>query len=376
MRYFSISFCLLVVVTSVRTFSEPPDPAQAAKDAAIVETLLRLKGLDVNSSPKWKQAALRHLETVKGTSRYVDLVEKLKLRGVEDELFRLAMSDIVSTTSTKAASLLIKAGEGSRFEKAALNADEQIAQRAIIALGSVGDTTMVEILKPLVVDMARSAAVRIAAAGAIGRNRAGQQYLLELAQTGKLPQELRFTAANLLLASADESIRREASQHLSLPASLNSQPLPPVAEMLKMRGDSARGRQIFQTTGTCAKCHKVQSEGKEVGPDLTEIGGKLSPDALFVSILDPNAGISHNYESYSVVTTSGNVLTGLLINRTDQSVTIRTPEAIDKEIPTEEIDELQKNKTSLMPADLQKLMSVQDLVDVVDYLTTLKKQLP
>src|SRR5688572_33041404 len=102
---------LFIATTSVVCLAQETDPAQAAKDRAVVETLLRLKGMDVNSSANWKAAAIRHLETVKGTPRYVELVEKLKLRGVEEELFRLAMSDPASTMGAKAATLLIKSGE-------------------------------------------------------------------------------------------------------------------------------------------------------------------------------------------------------------------------------------------------------------------------
>jgi putative heme-binding domain-containing protein len=64
----------------------------------------------------------------------------------------------------------------------------------------------------------------------------------------------------------------------------------------------------------------------------------------------------------------------LLVNRTDQSLTIRNAEGVDKEIPAAEVSELQKSAVSLMPADLQKQLSVQDLVDVVTYLVTLKKE--
>jgi putative heme-binding domain-containing protein len=371
LRLFTVVFTLLLA--SNACLGDEPDLAQAAKDRAVVETLLRLKGMDVNSSPNWKAATLRHLETVKGTPKYVDLVEKLKLRGVEDELFRVALADPTSTTGSKAASLLIKANELPRFEKVIQGTDETVAVNAIQVLGLVADEKIVQSLKPLVIDANRSGSIRVAAAMAIGKNRRGQQYLFDLAKAGTLPQDLKFTAANILLASADEAIRRDAANYLTLPASVNSQPLPPVAEMLKMKGDPIHGKQVFQTTGTCAKCHKVRGEGKEVGPDLSEIGSKLAGDALFLSILDPSAGISHNFDAYTLVTTSGTVLTGLLINRTDQAVTIRTAESIDKEVPASEIDELQKSKTSLMPADLQKLMSVQDLVDVVAYLVTLKK---
>lgn len=361
-------------ITAVCLADEPkPGSATVAQDRTVVETLLRLKGVDVNASPKWKDAVLRYLETVKGTPRFLDIVEKLKVRGVEDELFRLATDDPSSTAGAKAAGLLIKSGETDRFFAAVRGDNETLAMKAAAALGSAPDDKIVTLLEDIVTDEKRPGTVRVAAVNAIGRNRQGQQFLLELARQGNVPADLTFSVANALLGSADVSIRTEAARHVALPAAADAKPLPPIAELMKMPGDSRRGQQVFQTTGTCSKCHKVRDEGKEIGPDLTEIGSKLSKDAFFVSILDPNAGISHNYETYIVATTSGNVWTGLMVNRTEQSVAIRTNEGVDKEIPTLDIEELTKSKTSLMPADLQKLMSVQDLVDVVAYLMTLKK---
>ena len=94
------------------------------------------------------------------------------------------------------------------------------------------------------------------------------------------------------------------------------------------------------------------------------------------SVLFPSAGISHNYESWVVALADGTVVTGLLISRTPDSVTIRNVEAIDRKMATGDIEELKKQTISLMPADLQKLMTAADLVDVVEYLVTLRKVLP
>jgi putative heme-binding domain-containing protein len=117
----------------------------------------------------------------------------------------------------------------------------------------------------------------------------------------------------------------------------------------------------------------VNGEGKEVGPNLSEIGGKLSKPALFESILYPSAGISHNYETYSAVTSDGNVLTGLLVSQTAEAVTLKKEDGLTVTLKPADIEELVKQKISLMPADLQKTMTTQELVDVVEYLTTLKK---
>ena len=70
---------------------------------------------------------------------------------------------------------------------------------------------------------------------------------------------------------------------------------------------------------------------------------------------------------------SGNVVTGIVVSRNDEQVTLRNAEAIDKTYQMSKVEELIKGTVSIMPADLQKAMTARDLVDVVEYITTLKK---
>ena len=53
---------------------------------------------------------------------------------------------------------------------------------------------------------------------------------------------------------------------------------------------------------------------------------------------------------------------------------IRTAEAITREIVKEDIEGMKKSKKSLMPADLQKALKESELIDLVEYLMTLKKK--
>ena len=129
---------------------------------------------------------------------------------------------------------------------------------------------------------------------------------------------------------------------------------------------------MSQSLSTCAKCHIVNGAGKEVGPELSKIGSKLSRQAMFESILYPNAGISHNYESYTVIMNDGNIVTGLLASKTDDMVVIKNGEGVVRNIQQSDIEEMAKSPISLMPADLYKVMTQQQMVDVVEYLTTLK----
>lgn len=350
------------------------DPAQAARDKIVVETLLRLPGYDLSGNPNAKAAVLRHLDTIQGQPQYLEIVEKLAIKDAVPPLVKLAVANPESTEGSKAAGLILKFGAAKELLAVAEGKDEAAAAKAIQALGLVGTAEAVELLAPFVGDEKRTMQLRDSAAAALGKNVLGQRQLLQVVEAGKLPKQLEFTAANALLSSPDPKIREAAAKHLTLPATADAKPLPPLSELVARTGKADRGKQVFATTGTCAKCHKVLGEGKEVGPDLSEIGSKLSEEAMFVSILNPSAGISHSFETYSLALASGNIVTGILVSQTDSDVTIKNAEAIVKTYPRDEIDELVKQPISLMPADLQKVMTVDDLVDVVEFMQTLKKK--
>ena len=146
-------------------------------------------------------------------------------------------------------------------------------------------------------------------------------------------------------------------------------------KLLATQSFAPNGAEIFRTKGTCANCHVVGGEGKSVGPDLSEIGAKLSREALFQSILYPSAAISHNYDAYVAVTDSGDVATGLLVNKTPDEVTIKSADSILHTFATSELTTLEKQSTSLMPADLASALSRKELVDLVAYLVTLRPTL-
>jgi putative heme-binding domain-containing protein len=369
-RFCCAVIALGVIVASSALHAQDEDPA---KDALIVETLLRLDSVDLEAKPKTKAAVLRFLKAHPGSEQFFQLLERFTFPGADDVLMDLAVAQPGETAGVKAADLLVKRDDGKRIAQTIAGDDSVRAAALITALGNVGGKQVIDKLTPLVTDTARPLAVRSAAATALGKSKSGEAYLLSLAKDKKLPADLNFTVANLLFASALPDVRAEAAKYLQLPASAGAKPLPPLGELLKMQGDVAHGKELFGTTATCNKCHIVADQGKDVGPNLSEIGSKLSKDALLVAILDPSAGISHNFETFVAVTDDGKVISGILVSKTDDEVVLKDAEAIVHTLKTADLEELKKLSTSLMPADLQKLMSAQDLVDVVEYLMTLKK---
>lgn len=364
----ALVFGLLALSSTV--LAQEVDPA---KDALIVETLLRLDNFDLDAKPKTKAAVLRFLQANPGSEQFFQLIERFQIEDAGATLLELAIAKPTDTAGVKAAELLLKLDE-EQINKLLAGDDAPRAAALLQALGNVGGKVIVEKLIPLVTDESKPLAVRSAAVTALGKSRPGEQFLLDGVKAKKLPADLNFTLANVLFASVDPTVQAAAAEHLQLPASANAKPLPPLAELVKMPGEVAHGKELFHGTATCSKCHVVNGEGREVGPNLSEIGSKLSKEAFLVAILDPSAGISHNYETFIAATEDGKVISGLLVSKTDDEVVLKDANAIVHTLKTAELEELRKLPISIMPADLQKTLSPQDLVDIVEYLITLKKK--
>jgi putative heme-binding domain-containing protein len=138
----------------------------------------------------------------------------------------------------------------------------------------------------------RTEAVRI-----LGRADSGCTILLDLEQSGQLPSELRNVASSVTNASASAGIRDRAKRILPPVVSKNRKPLPPVRELLAREGDAERGKKLFSAVAgpKCGSCHSLDESKKSLGPNLSEIGDKLSREGLLDSILNPSAGIAPEY---------------------------------------------------------------------------------
>jgi len=366
---FAVLFCLCLAPL----FAQEVTDATRAKDARRVKALLRLENVDLETLPEAKASLLRHLATIHGSDEYIELVRRFQLKDAQPDLLRLVIEKGEETVGVEAMKTLLDFGATEAITKELGGKDDVRAIKLVAALGLLGDPRANPMLFAAIENSERSVPLRSAAVVAAGKSKAGQEQLLKLVEAGTLAKELNFPAANALLSSSDAAIKTAASKHLTLPATADSKPLPPVAELVKRSGNIAAGKQVFATVGTCIKCHKVRGDGKDVGPDLSEIGSKLSKEAFYVSILDPSAGISHNFETYTLLLADGTVQNGILVSQTDADIQIKTAEAIVKKFPLAEVSEYKKSTVSLMPADLQKALTAQNLVDVVEYLTTLKK---
>ena len=179
-------------------------------------------------------------------------------------------------------------------------------------------------------------------------------------------------------AAAGTATDVQAAAPLDFPpqTSKDGKVLASPTELAKLTGDAKAGAAVFRNANgaNCISCHQIGDEGKMLGPPLSTVGQKLSRDQLYQAILYPSSAILMSYESWVVKTKKGEVVTGLKVEDTPDHITIKDTKLEYHDIPAEEVQRAVKQPISIMPEGLSGTMTAQDLVDLVEYLTTLRNQ--
>ena len=130
-------------------------------------------------------------------------------------------------------------------------------------------------------------------------------------------------------------------------------------------GDPQRGHAVFKKV--CAQCHKIYGEGAEVGPDLTS-NGRASFDQLLSNILDPSLVIGNGYQARILITQDGRVLTGLPVEDSSERVILKVQGGKTETIPRDQIEEYKVSEVSMMPEQLEKQLTPQELADLFSFI--------
>jgi putative heme-binding domain-containing protein len=339
----------------------------------VIEALMRLEGVDLQGSPKLAQLVRDYVDQLGQDPAQLKILQRLKVAGMTDPLLERAAAWGASTQAVQALDLALETGGSGRLrEILEASPPSELGDALSKALSLSNRKEAMELQQALLESESVAKSVRVEAAVGLSRNKANHANLLALARQNRLPAEARPLLGSALRASEDPEIRKSAEALFPmLKSSQNA--LPPIDVLAKKTGNADNGRAVYFGAATCSQCHMVGSEGKNVGPSLTEIGNKLTRDAMYVSILSPSAGISHSFEAYTARNNDGEVVTGLLVSKTDSGVTIKDAKGIERTIPASELDEFRKQEKSLMPENLQETMSEGELVDLVEYLMTLRK---
>lgn len=348
---------------------------QARQDMLLVECLARM-GSDAKLTSEQQEAVTRYLKESTNRAQQLKIIRQLKLPTTVDLLIDMVTGVEPDSQSVAAMEMLLRRGNTSGKLISILSDKARVpeALRMSTAIGMSKLDASGKFIDECFANADLPGEAKAEMAKGLAQNDAGGRWLLERAKNGKLPSSARLIVGSRLRASNNPEIRQTASELFPAPKSAAKEPLPPIGELLARKGNIDKGLQVFKTKGTCANCHIVSAQGKNVGPDLTEIGSKLSREAMLVSILDPSAGISHNFENYAALSEDGNSINGLLVSKTDAQVVLKDAQGIERTIAAEDLAQFKKLEKSLMPENLHEALTTEELVDLMEYLMSLRKK--
>ena len=137
----------------------------------------------------------------------------------------------------------------------------------------------------------------------------------------------------------------------------------------KASGDAAAGKELYAKNG-CAGCHRINDQGTDVGPDLSNVGRRRGLAFLEESLVKPNAIVATNYRAVQLVTKTGQTVGGIRLNEDDLSIQLRDMGGNLRSVMKDSLKEVKRDKPSLMPA--YERLSKTDLANLVAYLNSLK----
>jgi putative heme-binding domain-containing protein len=134
--------------------------------------------------------------------------------------------------------------------------------------------------------------------------------------------------------------------------------------------DAEVGRRIFANSklGGCARCHRVEGRGQDIGPDLSSIG-RTERRSILESILQPSANVAPHYQVWQIETADGKTRAGMLMKTVLDEYTYADAKGELFKINTRDVVQSRALPTSIMPDNLADQFTDQELRDLLAYLT-------
>lgn len=140
-------------------------------------------------------------------------------------------------------------------------------------------------------------------------------------------------------------------------------------------GDPEHGKRIFfSRRAACSSCHRIEQEGGQVGPDLSQIGRIRTERDLLEAIVFPSSSFARGYEPYTIVTNSGRTYSGVIQSETAAEIVLVTTDQRTIRILRSEIDLLKQSAVSVMPQGINKQLSMEELRNLIAYLRSRQDQ--
>jgi putative membrane-bound dehydrogenase-like protein len=335
--------------------------------------LYSLNSQTINQSATAQKALKQVLDDVYPTQQYLDLVGRFDLKSENARLLDMAISKNGNDLGTSASRLLLSAGGADLIWNEIKGSDATRSKAVLNALSRVGSTSSVDILQKTAFTETYPEEIRKYAANRIGKSGEGERRVLKILKDGQVPPSMIPDVVASVSGAWRESVRTEAKSYLpkTEAAAEEVAGIPTLAQLNALKADVAKGKAVYSIY--CAVCHKMDKEGYDFGPKLSEIGSKYGKDGLLKSIVSPSDGISFGYEGWNIKMKDGSELMGIISSKTNTEIEVSMPGGAVQKVKASSVKSMEQMKTSIMPAGLTAGMSTQELADLLGYLESRKK---
>jgi putative membrane-bound dehydrogenase-like protein len=360
-----ISFCRIPVENLLKDSALPPSVYYAA-----ITALARLDSAEVTEAELIKRLLADVRDS--GTS---PIRKRQALEIIPDRARYLKAADIIPLLSTAAADYKVW---------------------LIHYLGSLPDEAKQTELARLAQSSEEKPAVRSAALAHWAHSGAGTAAVVALVLDQQQPDDLRQAAAQALAGAQLSAEQRAQLQSVGMaelkpalaralgqPHAGTSRPLTDgVAEWRRFLDSvpgnlsPANGRNVFHSPrlGGCALCHRAEGVGSSAGPDLSGVGKNNTPHYALLSLLQPNANVAPQYESYTVVTKDGQTRVAFQLSERGGDHSYVDLGGNVFQVKIEDLLSRTALPSSIMPPGLVGKLTDAEVRDVIGYLESLAKK--
>lgn len=143
-----------------------------------------------------------------------------------------------------------------------------------------------------------------------------------------------------------------------------------LADQARLRGDAQRGALVFyKSAAACVNCHGSGDNASPLGPDLATLG-EVTDEHVIESLLDPSKKIREGYQTNTILMDDGTVLSGLIVQQTDETIAIRSASDLTNQrtLARDDVIQIKPTSRSMMPDGLvASLGNQRDFFDLARY---------
>jgi putative membrane-bound dehydrogenase-like protein len=346
----------------------------AAKQRALEGLVLAMQGRTVDAPPEWKQAqAALALDT---TREIRELAGKLAINFRDPVAAKRALAIFQDTAKPVKARIEAVRNLALARPDAALRplvvlavdtkADRDLRAEAIRALASFDHPDLAKDL--LAAWPTYSTALKSEVVNALAGRKEWARALLEAVGAKQVAQtEINVNTILRIQALKDKRldalVQKVWGRVQATPAELNALIDRTRRQLYTAPGSFERGKAVF--AAQCAKCHKFEGQGFEVGPNIE--GAARDIEYLLVNVLDPNRVIGAPYFIRTVTKLNGQNEIGILAAEDDQSLTLKTENGVLKVIAKKDIEDVRISEKSLMPEGFGSNIKIDEFRDLIRY---------